>query len=229
MSKNLKEAQALRAADLKMQFGVYGYFYQRIIDGTEYACRSVLDLIDHNITPLDPNEILGMSPDVVTIMMNPGSSQPLGDYQPRLNDADMVPARPDITQYQVMKVMAYQGWRHCRIFNLSDFREPKSQLFMGQVESCGDDSHSIFCASRSRELTKLFPPDIPVILGWGRDERLLPLAKLCKKRIKERKVAGVTVDGESFLYAHPSPMLQKGKDAWLKAIVGMLNGNYHKE
>ena len=46
----------------------------------------------------------------------------------------MVFAKPDVTQYQVMRIMAEMGWDHVRIVNLSDIREPKSIKFFKRVK-----------------------------------------------------------------------------------------------
>ncbi len=98
----MSEAFALRAADLKRRFGVYGHFYQLVLGGKAYACRSVLELVAHDATPLDIQEIQPMQPGLVVVMMNPGSSRPLeGEYLSRrvassgaLSDADPTRQHP---------------------------------------------------------------------------------------------------------------------------------------
>lgn len=69
-------AQALRAADCKRMFAVYGLFYDQPIGDAMWSCRSVLELIAHDLVPAgDPSAMLDYRPDLLVVMMNPGSSR----------------------------------------------------------------------------------------------------------------------------------------------------------
>ena len=228
---------SLRAADLQQLFGVYGDFYQVLWGGKCYACRSVLELIAHTHTPADPNAIHGMNPDLLVVMMNPGSSKPLvPNFTPRrvLGDdtkerPERVKTRPDNTQYQIMRIMAAKGFQHARILNLSDLREPKSLILMPILESLyatpNGNRHSIFCDDRTPERQRLMGTcgAVPVLAGWGRHKKLRPLAKQCVEKLQGWRVIGVPVDDERFFYAHPSPMLQRKKDHWLATVLEQLS------
>jgi hypothetical protein len=238
------EVLSLRAPDLKKRFGVYGHFYELKLGNHYYPARSVLELIHHDVTPHNLEELADCSPDIVVAMMNPGSSRPLDDgYQPIQIDQvtdiarhrEWVPAQPDTTQYQIMRVMASRGWHHARIINLSDLREPKSGRFLETVEYLDTVSrgggHSIFDPRRRGDLQYLMGTTgrVPVVLGWGRDPGLSTLAKQALEALEGWSVAGVPADEEGRLFAHPSPMLQRHKDAWLMAIDEVLNARRLRE
>ncbi|MBF0368662.1 MAG: DUF1643 domain-containing protein [Magnetococcales bacterium] len=229
---------ALKAADLKLRFGVYGHFYEMTLGGVLYHCRSVLELIAHERTPQEPNRIMTLAPDLLVIMMNPGSSRPLDrDYQPRRVrspsqigvEMELTPTRPDNTQYQVMRLMAAKGYQHARVLNLSDLREPKSPILIRTVSQLsqvrGGGAHTLFSVSRKKEREELLgaPGQTPVLVGWGRDKGLLPLVEPCLAALKGFTTVGVAVAGDDRLYAHPSPMLQRLKEGWLAAILSQLN------
>ncbi|MBF0401397.1 MAG: hypothetical protein HQL90_11580 [Magnetococcales bacterium] len=228
---------ALRAAELKQLFGVYGDFYQVVWGGQNHGCRSVLELIAHARTPSEPNDISALQPDLLVVMMNPGSSKPLAaGFVPRLVGSEGVGAhpvrvitRPDNTQYQIMRVMAAQGWQHARVFNLSDLREPKSKQLMQTLAKLasvpGGESHSLFCPARREERERLMGPRAatPVLIGWGRDLQLRALAIQCLQVLQGWPIIGLATDEEGIFYAHPSPMMQRHKDQWLTAILGQLS------
>lgn len=237
---SVAEAQALRAADCKRLFAVHGLFYVQALGGRDWSCRSVLELIAHDLVPAgDPSPVLDRQPDLLVVMMNPGSSRAIdtGYTPPHVVRPEevravrrLVPTVPDTTQYQVMKVMAARGWRHARVLNLSDLRESKSALLFRHVraleEAPGGDGHSIFCALRRTELLERagrVSDSPPVLLGWGRDRSLDPLARACLAALEGRPTVGVPAPEGPLSYAHPSPQMQAHKDAWLAKILGRLD------
>lgn len=142
----------------------------------------------------------------------------------------LVETIPDTTQYQVMKVMAARGWRHARVLNLSDLRETKSANLFRHVQTLATlprgDTHSIFSAARREELLGHIGPvehSPPIILGWGRHKTLYPLAEQCLEALDGRRMVGVEAPDGPLAYAHPSPMMQKAKDAWIERILYRLN------
>ncbi|MBF0099218.1 MAG: hypothetical protein HQM04_02970 [Magnetococcales bacterium] len=229
----ISNAAALRADDLKQLFAVYGDFYQLNLGGEPLSCRVVLELVAHARVPLLVNRLAELQPDLLVVMMNPGSSKPIdAGYVPRVVGTEgagarpeRVLTRPDTTQYQVMRVMAARGWGHARVLNLSDLRQAKSLLWRQQVAQLasvpGGEKHSLFCAARQEERHRIMGPTgaIPVLLGWGRDEEMRPLAQQCLRALQGWPVMGVPTDEEGIFYAHPSPMLQKAKDRWLEEIL----------
>ncbi|WP_372796072.1 DUF1643 domain-containing protein [Pontiella sp.] len=227
------------AAELKKRFTCYGHFYElQLMNGDRARCRSVLEIVDGSIPQDDPSAIAERIPDVVVIMMNPGSSRPKVDghvddvieFQRSGNpmQKDLVLTQPDNTQYQVMRVAVSKGWNHIRVLNLSDLRDPKSGSFLQRVDALGGimggHVHSMFCAERSEECAQSLrrKTPTPILLGWGQDPGLLPLVEQCLSRIEGEPTVTVPSDVHPLLNAHPSPMLQKKKLLWLETILQQL-------
>ncbi len=226
----------LYAAELKQRFACYGHFYELLLPGGACErCRSVLEIVDASIQQDDPPAIAEREPDAVVVMMNPGSSRPLisGHVDERIAyprpgiplRKGLVPTQPDNTQYQVMRVAVTMGWSHVRVLNLSDLRDPKSASFIQKTESItangGGAVHSIFAPERTEEcFASLMRRRVtPVLLGWGQDPGLLPLARLCMERLGAEPTCTVAAGNHPWLNAHPSPMLQARKLQWLGSII----------
>ncbi|MBF0195323.1 MAG: DUF1643 domain-containing protein [Magnetococcales bacterium] len=230
---------SLRAADLKKKFAVFGSFYDIALGGELVACRSVLELLAHDITPQDPDNIAGLKPDLLIVMMNPGSSRPLDkSYEPPLvnrwqdiaKKRQWVATCPDNTQYQIMRVMAALGLQHGRVLNLSDIREPKSPVLFKKISAlstvAGGGVHSIFCQERRKELENLLmcvSCEIPVLVGWGRSDALIPLAKQALTSLSGFSIYGRETSDEKVLFFHPSPMLQRMKEQWVEIMLGQMS------
>ena len=229
----------LYAAELKKQFSCYGHFYEWItMSGERAQCRSVLEIVDRSVLQETPSDISERKPDVVVIMMNPGSSHPKDIYhvdaeieypQSRpSNRKELVLTQPDNTQYQVMRIAVDQGWKHIRVLNLSDLRDPKSGSFLQKAEALGEimggHTHSIFCPERLAEWNHALQrkSNTPILLGWGQVPGLVPLAEQCMKRIDGEPVRTVPSDVHPLLNAHPSPMLQSKKLLWLDSMLQAL-------
>ncbi len=226
----------LYAAELKKQFACYGHFYELVLmNGDRAKCRSVLEIVDPSVSQADPSAISVMEPDVVVVMMNPGSSHPKDIYHideeieyPRKGGSlrkDLVLTQPDNTQYQVMRVAVKQGWKHIRVLNLSDLRDPKSGSFLQRVDALseimGGHVHSMFCRERSGELAHSLTRqgNTPILLGWGQDSGLVPLAEQCMARLANEPTCTVPSEVHPLLNAHPSPMLQSKKLQWLESMT----------
>ena len=184
-------------------------------------------------------------PDAVVIMMNPGSSRPLEDgdsdsllTMPLPHDfrKPLVLTQPDNTQYQIMRIAVSMGWKHIRILNISDIRDPKSPSFIAKtkaLDGMSDDpkasggeggAHSLFSKVRGNEREQMLrhKPGAPFILGWGQNAGLIPLAKQCLRCIKGEKIITIPSETNPLLTAHPSPMMQDKKEDWLKNILTAL-------
>jgi hypothetical protein len=176
-------------------------------------------------------------PDAVVIMMNPGSSRPIADGDtaslitmplPAGFKKPLVLTQPDNTQYQIMRIMASRGWNHVRVLNISDLRDPKSPSFIARTKELedlpGGEAHSLFCAARKTEREQMLrgKPGAPFILGWGQDAGLLPLARQCLTCIADKKTVTIPAGNDPALTAHPSPMLQAKKEAWLEGLLAAL-------
>jgi hypothetical protein len=223
------------AAELKKRYACYGHFYElMLMNGERAKCRSVLEIVDDSVPADNPSAISERMPDAVVIMMNPGSSHPIDIYHldeeihyPQSGAPmrkELVLTQPDNTQYQIMRVAVSMDWNHIRVLNLSDLRDPRSGSFLQRVDALGEimggHVHSIFSAERSEECRQSIrrKGGTPILLGWGQDPGLIPLAEQCFKRLDREPVCSVASDVHPMLNAHPSPMLQSKKLQWLESI-----------
>jgi hypothetical protein len=103
-------------------------------------------------------------------MMNPGNSRPLikkgqkeSDIIPEydINNSDLLlslkkaklfMAKPDTTQYQVIRLMKHFDWNYVRVLKLSDIRNTKSKMFVKEYKNLNNTIHSIFLGKREEEL-----------------------------------------------------------------------------
>jgi hypothetical protein len=222
------------ADKLKQSYGVFGHFYSVELASKETVeCRSVLEIIAKAHTPKEHSELSLLHPDAVFIMMNPGSSRPLVEVNNRIRARAMrklrvslVPTKPDTTQYQVMRLMHFRGWRHVRVLNLSDLRSPKSaefiKLFQRLERESQFDSHSVFSDDRTDELSLKLPKSkkTPLVLAWGISDKLTPLIESCMSRLpRKSNLMGLLESDTTNKYRHPLPSLQRDKRVWLDKIV----------
>lgn len=222
------------AKELKQEFGVFGHFYSVELASKEVVeCRSVLEIAHHDHTPSDHSELTGLCPDAVFIMMNPGSSRPLVEVNNRIRarsicklPISLVPTKPDTTQYQVMRLMHFQDWRHVRVLNLSDLRSPKSAEFIKMFQRLeaefNFESHSVFSDARTEELSLKLPKErnTLLVLAWGISDKLTPLIERCRSRLpRTSKTVGLMEPGTTNKYRHPLPSLQKDQRNWVDRIL----------
>ncbi|GAU08243.1 hypothetical protein [Desulfoplanes formicivorans] len=224
------------ASQLKSRYNVLGHFYSLAFSsGRTVDCRSVLEIVAKRDVPQDVSGLSETCPDAVCIMMNPGSSRPLVKVDTvipasRPHDimhASLVPTHPDITQYQVMRLMHYLSWQHVRVVNLSDLRDPKSGKFVERftVLEAEEQSeiHCVFSGERKKELARRLGPQerVPVICAWGVSSELDPLIGRCMQQIAGRRVLGLLKQGTVDKYFHPLPTLQRAKEAWVSDMVAL--------
>ena len=153
---------------MKTDYEITGLFYK--IDNCK--CRKYLDI------KLKSSKIA--NPDLMVIMMNPGSSYPLDEKD---NNTKPSLAKPDKTQNQIVKVMQNTSHEYARILNLSDLRTSNSNelyKFLKSKES-KSISHTIFDDNRIEDFNSLFIKDVPVIYAWGVNSALKEYAKLAIK------------------------------------------------
>ncbi|MFO0905542.1 MAG: DUF1643 domain-containing protein [Pirellulales bacterium] len=224
------------AGELKERFDVFGHFYSVQVAPTKTVeCRSVLEIIEPPLAPRAASLISELRPDAVFIMMNPGSSRPLTPVDNRIDARRMhrlpislVPTHPDTTQYQVMRLMHYCGWRHVRVLNLSDLRCAQSNTFFQQFKALESaqqfDAHSIFSARRAEELSRKLVGRIPIVCAWGVSPHLDPLIARCLatlSRVKSTATSrlGLLKAGTTDKFLHPLPSLQSQKADWVNRMV----------
>lgn len=195
---------------MKEDFKITGLFYEK--EGFKF--RKFLNIIK--------NDTNCKIPDLMVVMMNPGSSRPLNGINSFNEETETV---PDRTQGQIMKLMINCGYNYARILNLSDFREPKSGIFYSKLEQLKEINihHSIFSDDREEDFNTLFVKDIPVILAWGVNNNLFDLAAIAIARIgSEVKSIGIRKEGENFAYYHPLPQNYGKQKEWVQTITNNL-------
>ncbi len=224
------------AKDLKKHYNVFGHFYSIYLNSKDKIdCRSVLEIVAKNTTHFNINYLSNQLAEAVFIMMNPGSSKPLGKVDNNISwnninhlEISLVPTKPDTTQYQVMRLMHYYNWKHVRVLNLSDLRDPKGNNFAKryrQLENqTGFTAHSIFDSERINELNLKLKRkrSAPIICAWGVSDDLNPLIDRCIAQIGNLHLTGLLKDGNK--YYHPLPSLQRAKEEWIKKMLLKLSG-----
>jgi len=178
-----------------------------------FKCRKYLD-IKHKSSHL-------IRPDIMVIMMNPGSSYPIDGIDDNTKTSETV---PDKTQNQIMKVMINTSYNYARILNLSDLRTAKSKDLFSFIKSYESNNfpHSIFNPLREKDLDKLIIKGAPVIFAWGVDNILIDLAKLAAKSINYTTPVGLQKPGRQFAYYHPLPRIYEKQVTWVNKISEIL-------
>ena len=192
------------------KFEISGHFYE--LSGLK--CRRYLNIkrIGSNLD----------QPDIMVVMMNPGSSYPLDGID---NNSAPSEAHPDPTQDQIMAVMNNTGFIFARILNLSDARQSSSSEFYKFLNSSSANSipHSIFHQSRHEEFSTLFNGGVPVIYAWGVNSNLEGLAREAINRISEIKPIGIRKNGIEWAYYHPLPRIHTKQVEWVKTVSSLLS------
>ena len=192
---------------MKTNFEISGLFYEN----KNLLCRKYLDI--------RRNETITDKPDLMVVMMNPGSSRPEDGNEKNTIASKAV---PDKTQDQIMKVMNNCNFNYARILNLSDLREAKSKVFYSKLEELKKIPHSIFNDERINDFETVFVKNVPVIFAWGVDKKLEPLAIKAIERINEIKPFGLLKEGTNVSYYHPLPQNYHEQERWCDEITKML-------
>jgi len=194
---------------LKDNFEITGLFYE--ID--RYKFRKYLDIKRKGSNQLDP--------DLMVVMMNPGSSFPLDGVD---NNSMPSLAKPDKTQDQIMRVMEKASLNYARILNLSDLRTPDSNELYKFLKSEQSEKvdHSIFYPSRKEDLDGLFIQNVPVIFGWGVNEVLIPLAKMAVNALHIENPLGKLKADTVYSYYHPLPQNHYAQQEWAQYVSNQL-------
>ncbi len=221
------------ARELKKNYQVNGHFYTVELENKELLdCRSVLEITKKEATPLDINILSNKNPDAIFIMMNPGLSVPIKSVNYTIVKKDinqlkvsLVPTKPDVTQYQLMRVMHYCKWAHVRVLNISDIRDPKSGKFTDRFIDIEKRTkfieHSIFSDLRCSELKSKLTTNsnTHIICAWGVNTDLNPLINRCLQKVNINQIKGLLKQNSSDKYFHPLPHLQKDKELWVNNVV----------
>lgn len=194
---------------MKNQFKITGFYYE--VQG--YKFRKYLDI--------KKTKSGCKSPDLMIIMMNPGSSRPLDGIE---NNTKESLAIPDNTQNQIMKVMLNCNLQYARVLNLSDLREAKSSIFYNKIFELENEGipHSIFDKNRQDDFNQLWVNNIPVIFGWGVSDNLKPLALRAIAACKASNPYGILKASTNWAFYHPLPPIHKKQLEWVETVSKQL-------
>ncbi len=216
----------LYAKELKQKYQVFGHFYDLTICDTTLNCRNTLEI--------RRNKTLEEIPDIIVIMMNPGSSKPLDEkhvvknyrFEGYLKEKNftLIPTKPDSAQYQIMRLMELNNWNFVRILNLSDLRNGNSSNFKKEFKKALDvDTSSPHCIThpkRKQELKNaLISKTNKIIAAWGEVKELENSAKEILSLKNE--VIGVPRDNPIY-FQYASPYYKEPKIKWLVEIQKLL-------
>lgn len=199
---------------MRKKFQITGCFYEL----NDFKFRKFLNIVRNNSDQ--------KSPDLMVVMMNPGSSKPVNGNNNYNKESEAV---PDRTQDQIIRLMNNLGFDYARILNLSDLREPKSSVFYDSINKLENHNiaHSIFDLKRSKDFEELFIRDIPVVFAWGVNKKLLSLAIQTINRIGETKPIGLNKKGFDYAYYHPLPQNYTKQKEWIEKVAEMIRGNHN--
>lgn len=215
------------AAELKPHFEIKSHFYNLDLGDYILPCRSLLEIKRTNNLFSDTSDSI---PDIVVVMMNPGSSIPReegfiipmytpDDYRKGV-DKPRILTRPDNAQYQIMRLMQHNKWDFVRVLNLSDMRNGNSanmrKDFKEAEERDPQNTHCITSKGREAELVEsLETKTNSIIAAWGDIPELYQSAEIMLAQPK--KIIGIPREnGISFRFA--SPLMKKMKLEWLDLI-----------
>lgn len=224
------ECLQMRDKELAPYFAVHGRFYEINGKDAPYLCRDVLEIT--RVANAD-TELC----DAIFVMMNPGGSKPHQPVTPStLDAASMVLAKPDKTQYQLMRLMEAFQWSYVRVLNLSDLREPKSMklpvLLNRFQEDKSHDGHSVFSSSRKAELPHLLTrkPAALVFAAWGVSRKLKELADLALTAMHAQgatKILGLPhQSSRNGAYYHPLPRKAAQQKKWCEDAFALIDAQH---
>jgi hypothetical protein len=198
----------IKAKELKKEYITYG-LYDNIKNPTS---RSLLIIKKKDSEDKDRY-------DCVFIMMNPGSSSPILNG---IKYGNLVEAKPDVAQYQIMRIMERSNWSFVAVLNLSDIIEPKSKRLFSKLKlDIHSNQHSIFSKNRCDELRQILSKTNKVCCAWGLNEQLSPLIQLAWPQLNGQMIFGYQsfeAQRDGHYYYHPSPPCFHGKQDWLQHI-----------
>ena len=215
------------AKELKEKYKVFGHFYDLTISDTISNCRNILEI--------RRNETVEEIPDIIVIMMNPGSSTPLDKkYKPKnytfenflkKKKFELIPTKPDNAQYQIMRLMELNDWNFVRVLNLSDLRNGNSSNFKKEFKKAIDvdatSPHCITHPKRKQELKyALISKTNKIIAAWGEIKELENSAKEILSL--DFEIIGVPRENPIF-FQYASPYYKEPKIKWLVEIQKLLS------
>ncbi len=213
----------LNSTELNERYEVIGIFKELSVGGRLIRTRPEAFICKKGIAYRD---MADQKADAVMIMLNPGSCSPVSE---ELFDG-WKKAKPDSTQYQLMRLMEEQRWEKLTILNLSDLCEGNSKEFEVLVKTCEREgvAHSRFLANPS-EWKKIISSANVLLYGWGAS----PNARRMANSYGLLDVENILVSyGKQPIAAwdktkkyprHPFPRILVKCEEWLSDMVASIN------
>lgn len=218
----------LSGKELESIYSTEGTFYDLEVDGQRRLCRSLAAIRRRNREVERVNALL--------VLLNPGKSLPLSGvesipvFRGKVEMPPLVPAVPDNSLHQLMRLMERMDWDGINVINLTDIRTGKfeeyweTQQLMGQQE---DNRHTIFSSGRHHELQNQLQQADAVIAGWGTKSAIVPQASEAYRILAAHgNVQGLAYKKQP-LYYHPFPWIQNKCVKWLDDMENQLKQAAH--
>ena len=211
-------------SDRSSEMHYYGHFYRL----EDRLCRSTLEIVSSKIMKKvkKPSEFLGFPPDVVVVMMNPGSSYPINKKDGPKRSPEEIGRKPKLTkihpdkaQESIVALMECKKFEHVRVLNLSDVRETRDfpKLIASDLLPRG---HTIFCEKRRIELQTRLDGQSVVVAGWRYCQKVGQLGWVAYDTMIS---LGLQVHGWQprigFAYPHPKGDTKQKMTGWLRGVV----------
>src|SRR5690554_1727882 len=131
------------AKDLETIFSTEAVFYKLEVNKEMHLCRSV--------AAIRRNGSETRKTDALIVLLNPGKSLPVDGevvipfLTGEVDLLPMLPATPDNTMFQLMRLMERMEWNHIEIINLTDLRTGKFEEYLAAQQTMkihNDSRHS---------------------------------------------------------------------------------------
>ena len=211
----------LKETLLKERFVVWGKFTQEMLWGEKVLMRPEARIVRRDgVSTFNGRKERA---DAVIVMLNPGSCVPIMEA----SSEEWMEARPDKTQFQLMRLMERMAWDEMVIVNLSDLCQGNPQEFAGLQMRCeaGGIQQSRFTESAESEWSSVISAADRLLYGWGATKEakimadahgLLDLDGMLAKHGKRPIAAWQPEKGYP---KHPFPRIPSKCEAWLEEMV----------
>jgi hypothetical protein len=204
----------LNADELNKHFDVQAHFYTAIADGEKHLMRSEARITRRKINTDNL--------DALFVMANPGGCTAFNEhisYGEFSNEKkELVHARPDQTQYQLMNLMERMNWDSISLINVSDICSGNFKEFIRILklfEKENNDSHSLFAKERESELLGHLISDPILIYAWGGNKGI---SHLTKKVINKNYSHKGLYNSSKLYYRHPRPAKYEDRLVWVNEM-----------
>ncbi|MCM3611055.1 hypothetical protein M4S82_07290 [Planococcus sp. MERTA32b] len=204
------------AKELETLFYTEAAFYKLQTHEKIHLCRSLASIRRTGTETVKP--------DALFVLLNPGKCLPVDGEETislltgEADNLPMLPATPDNTMYQLMRLMERMEWNYVQIINLTDLKTGKFEEYLECQKwmrvHC-DNRHNIFSIDRYHELLDRVENAGVVIAGWGTKSQIISAAEEANTILWEiAEVKGLRFRQHP-LYYHPFPWLQTKCVMWL--------------